>query len=137
MTQSVLRKSCLPSITFIFCDWQQGSLESTSLIYLPECNVCKSDGWVNQNQRLVQAFSHFSVCLHNRCGSSSLNTSIWICVGPKLTNIRRPTIPSGLFLFFSSLALMVYTPFMAFRPQATHHELAIIKPMGGQLEEQP
>ncbi|ROK31172.1 hypothetical protein DPX16_4123 [Anabarilius grahami] len=37
----------------------------------------------------------------------------------------------------SSLALMVYTQFMAFRPKATHQELSIIKPMGGQLEEQP
>lgn len=82
-------------------------------------------------------YSHFSVCLHDRYGSSSLNMSIWICVGPKVTNVHIPAIRSGLFLFFSSLALMVYTPFMAFQPKAIHWEPAIIKHTGGQLEEQP
>lgn len=65
MTQPILEKSCLPSITFIFCDCQRGSLESTSLIYLPKHNVCKSDGWDNQNQRLVQALFTLQ-CLFTR-----------------------------------------------------------------------
>ncbi len=63
---------------------------------------------------------------------------VWTClkeriyVGPRVSNVGKPAIRSSRFLFFSSLALMVYTPFMAFRPKATHQELTIIKPMGGQ-----
>lgn len=150
MTQAILGKWHLPNITFAFCGWQMRIIrnhvvvkKNTDLYGKAYC-ICKYNGWVNENLRmwLVQAFfffPHTSVSVHMIVAAAQ----VWTClkeriyVGPRVTNVGKPAIRSSPFLFFSSLALMVYTPFMAFRPKATHQELIIIKPMGGQLEEQP